>query len=109
MGHRHSTAPLGGASAVCLTGEGIGGAHSLTHRLGELSLRALLAAIALYQVTLGPLLGGACKFHPSCSNYAREAVARYGWRGARLALGRLGRCRPFTHGGWDPVPDLDEE
>ncbi len=109
MGYRHSTAPHGGASALCLAGEGTGGAASLRHRLAQLSASALLFAIALYQATLGPFLGGACKFHPSCSNYAREAVARYGWRGVPLALARLGRCRPFTQGGWDPVPDSDED
>ncbi|HEV2386186.1 MAG TPA: membrane protein insertion efficiency factor YidD [Candidatus Acidoferrales bacterium] len=74
-----------------------------------LAATALLPAVAFYQTALGPLLGGTCRFHPSCSNYAREAVTRYGWRGLPLALGRLWRCRPFSPGGWDPVPDPDED
>ncbi|HVB34471.1 MAG TPA: membrane protein insertion efficiency factor YidD [Patescibacteria group bacterium] len=68
-----------------------------------------MLGIAFYQATIGPLLGGACKFQPSCSHYARQAVARYGWRGVPMALGRLVRCRPFHAGGWDPVPDLDPD
>jgi putative membrane protein insertion efficiency factor len=48
----------------------------------------------------------ACKFYPSCSHYAGEAVARFGARrGVWLTLKRLGRCQPFTRGGFDPVPD----
>jgi len=55
---------------------------------------------------LAPFVGGACKFYPSCSNYAYEAVARHGARrGSVLAAKRLLRCRPFTQGGFDPVPD----
>jgi uncharacterized protein len=67
----------------------------------------LLAFVRCYQVFLGPFLGGACKFHPSCSNYAYQAIERHGARrGFVLAMKRLGRCRPFTKGGFDPVPDL---
>jgi uncharacterized protein len=66
----------------------------------------LLTFVRLYQIFLGPFFGGACKFHPSCSVYAQEAIARHGaLRGTVLALKRLGRCRPFTRGGYDPVPD----
>ena len=69
----------------------------------------LLLLLRFYQTFLGPFLGGACKFHPSCSNYAYEAVLRHGARrGTLLALKRLGRCRPFTQGGFDPVPDAEE-
>jgi uncharacterized protein len=65
--------------------------------------------VRFYIAFLSPIFGGACKFQPSCSNYASEAIARYGARhGGILALKRLGRCRPFTHGGFDPVPDLPE-
>jgi putative membrane protein insertion efficiency factor len=60
-------------------------------------------------IFLSPFLGGACKFEPSCSNYAYEAIARHGaGRGTVLALKRLLRCRPFTVGGFDPVPDSVE-
>jgi len=66
----------------------------------------LLAFVHLYRVFLSPFLGGACKFYPSCSQYAQEAIAQHGaTRGSWLALKRLGRCRPFTKGGFDPVPD----
>ncbi len=69
-----------------------------------------LAFVRFYQIFLSPFLGGACKFYPSCSNYAQEAIAKHGAkRGGMLALKRLGRCRPFTQGGVDLVPDeLDE-
>lgn len=65
-----------------------------------------LAFVRFYQIFLSPFLGGACKFYPSCSNYAQEAIAKHGAkRGGMLALKRLGRCRPFTKGGVDLVPD----
>ena len=66
----------------------------------------LLAFVQLYRIFLSPFLGGACKFYPSCSQYAQEAIALHGARrGSWLALRRLGRCRPLTTGGFDPVPD----
>lgn len=65
----------------------------------------LVAAIRLYQVVLSPLLGKRCRFYPSCSSYALEAVRRHGpWRGSLLAARRLLRCHPFHPGGYDPVP-----
>jgi hypothetical protein len=69
----------------------------------------LLALVSFYRVFLSHFFGGACKFQPSCSKYAQEAIARHGARrGVVLALKRLGRCRPFTQGGFDPVPDKEE-
>jgi putative membrane protein insertion efficiency factor len=66
--------------------------------------------VRAYIIFLSPFFGGACKFYPSCSNYAQEAIARHGARrGLLLAVKRLGRCRPFTQGGFDPVPDAVEE
>ena len=67
---------------------------------------AMLGLIALYRATLGPLLAGRCRFHPSCSAYAAEAVRIHGAvRGGALAAWRLLRCSPLTAGGIDPVPD----
>jgi len=61
--------------------------------------------IRLYQWTVSPLLGPTCRFHPSCSQYALEALLRFGvLRGSVLALKRLGRCHPWHPGGFDPVP-----
>lgn len=66
----------------------------------------LLLFVRFYQIFLAPFFGGACKFYPSCSRYGYEAIARHGaWRGSVLAVKRLLRCRPFTKGGFDPVPD----
>ena len=70
-----------------------------------LGARALLLAIDAYRALLAPLVGGHCRFVPSCSVYAAEAVHRHGARrGAALALRRLLRCHPFRPGGIDPVP-----
>jgi len=68
-----------------------------------------LFLVRAYQVLLGPLLGGNCRFYPSCSHYASEAIERFGARrGSWLALRRLLRCHPFSAGGVDLVPDDDE-
>jgi putative membrane protein insertion efficiency factor len=65
----------------------------------------LLALIRAYQYLLRPLLGANCRFYPSCSDYAREAVERYGaLKGSWLALRRILRCHPYHPGGYDPVP-----
>ena len=72
-----------------------------------MKLLALLLAlpILLYRWTLSPLLPRACRFHPSCSAYAVEALETHGpLRGLLLALRRLGRCHPLNPGGLDPVP-----
>jgi putative membrane protein insertion efficiency factor len=67
--------------------------------------KALIALIRLYQLTISPLLGPACRFHPSCSTYLIEAVAKYGAaRGIWLGSRRLSRCHPLHPGGLDPVP-----
>lgn len=69
----------------------------------------LIFSIHLYRALLSPFLGGNCKFHPSCSHYAEQAIAIHGpRRGTWLALKRLLRCRPFVRGGFDPVPDRHE-
>jgi uncharacterized protein len=66
----------------------------------------LLLLVRFYIAFLSPVFGGACRFYPSCSNYAADAIERHGARhGVSLALRRLLRCNPFTKGGLDPVPD----
>ena len=70
----------------------------------SLLARAALLAIRVYQWTLGPLLPPACRFWPTCSQYAYEAIDRHGPRqGVWLTLCRLARCHPFNPGGYDPV------
>ena len=64
-----------------------------------------LFLIRAYQLTLSPLLGNHCRYHPTCSAYTREAIERYGFlRGALFGVRRLLRCHPFHAGGVDPVP-----
>lgn len=61
--------------------------------------------IRLYQATLSPHVPGGCRFHPSCSRYAYDAIEVHGaWRGSLLAASRILRCHPFHPGGLDPVP-----
>lgn len=65
----------------------------------------LRGAIRVYQVTASPLLGPRCRFHPSCSHYACEAIAAHGaGKGTVLAAKRLARCHPWGGSGFDPVP-----
>ena len=67
--------------------------------------RVPMALVRGYQLTLGRILPPACRFHPSCSNYALEAFQRFGViRGGVLTVWRLARCTPLTVGGVDPVP-----
>ncbi|MBK9116672.1 MAG: membrane protein insertion efficiency factor YidD [Betaproteobacteria bacterium] len=64
-----------------------------------------LALIRAYQYTLRPMLGSNCRFYPSCSDYAREAIERHGaFAGLWLAVKRVGKCHPYHPGGFDPVP-----
>jgi uncharacterized protein len=70
-----------------------------------LAARVLVVPILLYQRFLSPLLGPRCRFAPSCSQYAVEALRAHGAaRGLWLAVRRLARCHPFNPGGYDPVP-----
>jgi hypothetical protein len=67
--------------------------------------RALVGILSAYKRFVSPLLPPACRFTPTCSAYAREAIARHGVRrGLVLAARRLARCHPFHAGGFDPVP-----
>jgi len=66
--------------------------------------RILLSLLNGYSVAISPFLGRNCRFYPSCSEYARDAVRKYGaLRGVLLTLRRLGRCHPWHPGGYDPV------
>ena len=67
--------------------------------------RLLMGSIRLYQMVLSPVLGGNCRYYPSCSRYGFEAIALHGaGKGSWLAVKRIGRCQPFHEGGFDPVP-----
>lgn len=73
-----------------------------------LAARACIAGVRGYQIVLGPILGGQCRFAPSCSFYAIEAFRVHGARrGMRLTLRRLFRCHPWGGSGSDPVPPRD--
>ena len=65
----------------------------------------LIGLLRAYRATISPLYGQVCRYHPSCSAYALEAVSRHGaLRGTVLSVRRLGRCHPWAAGGYDPVP-----
>ncbi|MCP3902815.1 MAG: membrane protein insertion efficiency factor YidD [Planctomycetes bacterium] len=75
----------------------------------SIAARLLTAGVLLYQATLRPVMGGHCRFQPTCSDYALEALRQHGaWRGGRLAARRLFRCHPLGGGGYDPVPPRAE-
>jgi putative membrane protein insertion efficiency factor len=68
--------------------------------------RLLLLPLRAYQHAVSPMLGARCKYYPSCSEYAAQAIERFGiLRGLVLAAWRLLRCNPWSHGGFDPVED----
>src|ERR1700688_2898070 len=116
MGHRDSSTALGGAGALRASGSRIGASApeccSGAARPARLSrtARLLLLAARVYQAFFSALMPSACKFYPSCSHYAADAVRIHGARrGAWLALRRLSRCHPFTKGGVDLVPDAGDD
>lgn len=74
------------------------------------SVRFAQVCIRAYQLVLSPFVGGMCRFEPSCSTYAMEAVEIHGaLRGTALTIRRLARCHPFASPGFDPVPLKGEE
>lgn len=80
--------------------------------LSRIVQRILLGSITLYQTTLSPDHGllrplfpqGVCRFHPTCSDYAKASIKEYGLSGIWMALARIARCHPWAAGGIDPVP-----
>jgi uncharacterized protein len=100
---RSGQAPEGGRHRAA--GNGQGAADADRSFPSRLAAAGMLGVIRLYQWTLSPLIGGQCRFEPTCSRYAQEAIRIHGpWRGGWLALRRIGRCHPFRRGGYDPVP-----
>ncbi|HMA98840.1 MAG TPA: membrane protein insertion efficiency factor YidD [Wenzhouxiangella sp.] len=72
--------------------------------------RILLGMIRAYRFLLSPWIGGQCRFTPTCSVYARQAIELYGaGRGSWMAIKRILRCHPLCQGGHDPVPGVDPE
>ena len=84
--------------------DAVGSAH-VSSRPQAVGIALAVGLIRLYQLTISPLFPGACRFVPSCSAYASEAVREHGvGRGFWLAAKRLARCHPLCQGGHDPVP-----
>lgn len=72
---------------------------------GKLAILPAVLLIRVYQGTLAPFVGRQCRFHPTCSNFALEALDRHGLlRGMAMTVRRIARCHPFSRGGYDPVP-----
>lgn len=78
--------------------------------LGRLLAWPLLGLVALYRIAISPWLGNNCRFEPSCSAYAMEALRVHGaFRGSWLTVKRIGRCHPWGGSGYDPVPDKEQD
>ena len=78
--------------------------------LGRLLAWPLLGLVALYRFAISPWLGANCRFEPSCSAYAMEALRVHGaFRGSVLTVRRIGRCHPWGGSGYDPVPDKEQD
>ena len=68
--------------------------------------RLMMGSVRVYQKVLSPVLGGNCRYYPSCSEYGYDAIRLHGAaRGSWMAVKRIGRCHPFHEGGYDPVPE----
>lgn len=76
------------------------------NRAAGLATRGLLYVIELYRTMISPLRPPSCRFTPTCSQYAVDALREFGFaRGTWLSLARLAKCGPWHHGGWDPIPE----
>ena len=83
--------------------EGLDAAEIVVQR--ALPVRLLISLIAIYRYAISPMLGPHCRYYPSCSEYAQQALDRHGiYLGTGLSLNRLCRCHPWKPGGYDPVP-----
>jgi len=111
MGHRAEPSPWSRHGHLSRSGTGAVASFSRQAagrviREGAYALRLLLlGSIRFYQICLSPIIPSSCRYYPSCSSYAYEAVAKWGaWKGTRLAVRRLLSCRPWGGHGYDPVP-----
>jgi putative membrane protein insertion efficiency factor len=78
-------------------------------RVGNALSKSLVYVIQLYRTMISPLRPPSCRFMPTCSQYAVDALGEFGvWRGSWLALVRLVKCGPWHRGGWDPIPERHE-
>jgi putative membrane protein insertion efficiency factor len=103
-GRRRGLAPIVLAALV-----GLSAGDLLRPPESQAGTRFAVAAISAYQRTLSPLLARTsfvrCRFTPTCSEYGRGAIERFGWaKGGAMTIGRIARCNPFSRGGDDPVP-----
>ena len=115
MGHRHTPQKFGSARAVCCADRGAAAAAAKPAEGGSvvprntvpLQVRAALFALRFYKAYLSVLFAGSCRFEPTCSRYAYEAIERFGVaRGVWLGTKRLLRCHPLSRKfGYDPVPE----
>jgi putative membrane protein insertion efficiency factor len=81
----------------------------LLHLYPSMLRRLLLLLVRFYQLFISPLTPPSCRYTPTCSAYAAQAIGQYGaWRGGRLALRRIARCHPWGGHGYDPVPTPEE-
>src|SRR5215469_4070199 len=120
MGHRDTSKEQSGKCAVCSSGGGaaaaagepvvISAANRRDAHHHAVGVCAILFALRFYKSYLSPLFAGGCRFQPTCSQYAYEAVERFGVAcGSWLTLKRLTRCQPFSSQfGYDPVPETWE-
>ena len=112
MGHRHTPEDCRSEGAVCGIERGIAAAaEERVSAVPSLPVRAALLALRFYKTYLSVLFAGSCRFEPTCSQYAYEAIERFGVaRGIWLGLKRLLRCHPLSRKfGYDPVPEKWDE